>query len=83
LSDQRYQADIKRGIAGALEPRDWPEEIPGIGKLRGGQPYPECVDCPSTAHARTRRTWRAYGDTPLCHNHALARARAAGVKVAA
>lgn len=83
MSDNKYKAGVMAGIKLGHDRRDWPDEIPGLGKLLGGQPFDECVDCPASAHAQTRRTWRAYGKTPLCFNHALSRARAAGEKVAA
>lgn len=75
MSDPRYSAGIKQGIA-IRDRREWPAEVPGLGPMQGGQPIARCVICPDDAHPYRVMTNVRYGGKPLCKDHALERSAA-------
>lgn len=80
--------ESERAERGPSLTNPWPEQVPGLGPRSVG-PYESCVDCvagPRVVHTLTlaegmepleydapKGTWARYGQTPLCHRHAVAR----------
>lgn len=71
MSDPRYRAGVLQGIKQSGHPGTWPDEVPGHGTRRGGQPLARCALCPKNAHPAAYTTFVQYGETPLCMRHAL------------
>jgi len=72
MSDIRYKAGILAGIRHSTTPGSWPEEIPGLGRMRGGQPLARCSRCGPEVPSHLAAVFVRYGDTPLCKLHAQA-----------
>ncbi len=69
MASRRYRAGI---IASYILSRtgDWPAEVPGLGRKRGGHPLERCYACPADRHPERRDTFVHYGDVPLCKEDA-------------
>ena len=84
MSDQRYAADITKGLVlsagGTQRSFRWPDEIPGLGGRVLGA-FTRCAFCPPRTHIAQAWTWVTYGGKPACEacavREATARAAAA------
>lgn len=80
MSDQRYAADITKGIAlssgGSQRGFRWPDELPGLGR-RVVATFARCAFCPKGIHIAAAGTWVSYGGRPTCETCAIARAEVA------
>jgi len=74
VSDPRYHAGILAGIRSSLTPGIWPDEVPGVGPMRGGQPLARCCRCGPEIPLWLATTFVRYGEQalPLCKLHARA-----------
>lgn len=70
MSDPRYRGGILQGIRSQTTPGVWPDEVPGLGPRRGGQPLGLCSRCNLPAAYGTT-TFVMYGNQYLCKRHAL------------
>ena len=60
----------------------WPEAIPLLGKMSGGQPFDHCAFCPPKAHPAVAGTYVRYGRHYVCLACARSLTRGAGAEVA-
>ena len=66
MSDPRYSSGVIQGIALSRHHGIFPEEIPGLGEMRGAQPGGLCAFCPEGIHPQYSYTWVTYGDRHVC-----------------
>lgn len=78
MNKANYRAGIKHGIRLSNPPGEWPLEIKGLGRAKGGQPISKCSRCPPGTHPAVASTFCTYGGLYFCKPCAILEAKAAG-----